>query len=142
MFVETLKGVRFRIVGTAEQAWNASMDAYRAARRLGDREAIFVASTGPVSGGAPPVRFLPENLAVLQEMAGEPRQGVLPGTLAPFLWRLAHNQLWFGDRPAFDATLDELRRLAAAVNDSLGAGRIAPSRDDQRNARRQTKQRP
>lgn len=108
-----------RLAAMGRQNVLAHVDNYCAARVLGDREAIFVAATGPLNGPTSSPGLLHLSQSVLREMAEEPSTGVSPRTLANFLARSAECHLLFGDRAAFETTADQIQRLATLTKDSF-----------------------
>jgi DNA-binding CsgD family transcriptional regulator len=117
--VEVRKASYFRALRDSEGFWVAGKNAYSLARRLGIRDALFLAAAyGPLTFASPPLCHFAESQRILGEMLAEPRTGVAKRTLAHFLRStVAPACLLDGNREGFERTLADYERLAAELND-------------------------
>ena len=96
VFVDMRRAGQLGGLDLGAQKSMVALDAYAMAKRIGDREALFYAAAVFLNI-PPPVTFIPDMARVLQEMIGEPKEGLGfrtrrdfladAGARQPYLWR-------------------------------------------------------
>jgi tetratricopeptide (TPR) repeat protein len=101
------------------EGWQLRMKALTLARRLGNRQDLFLAASSSLFTDASPELWA-ERLALAREFAAEPRDGVNGRTLASVLWWCGAIILSAGDRTTAEGAWRDVEAVTASHEDPAG----------------------